>query len=189
MTKIEGVIDELLVSASEDHDPTVSHLLESFGSQAFGPLLLVPGILMVSPLSGIPTVPTLLACWVGLVCFQLLRGHSSVKLPRWLSEKSLDGDKLTSALKTVKPAARAFDQVFHARLQFMFSKVARIAAGCLAILLALSIPPLELLPLAALIPGCAIAILGVALTTKDGLLMAFWFIGVGVGAVLAFFHL
>ncbi len=61
------------------------------------------------------------------------------------------------------------------------------AAACL--LLCLTVPPLELFPFASTAPMAAIALFGLAMTLRDGLVMALAFLAsgaaIGVGAWLA----
>ncbi|NNL73449.1 MAG: exopolysaccharide biosynthesis protein, partial [Silicimonas sp.] len=66
---------------------------------------------------------------------------------------------------------RRLDGWFGQRLEWLTGEVSlRLAAG-IVVALSLTVPPLELLPGAALAPLGAIAIYGLALSMKDGILM------------------
>lgn len=189
MAKIGGLLERLRRAAERREALTVEQLLESIGARAFGPLLLIPGLLMLTPLAGVPTVPSAMAAFVVLVGSQLLAGKKSPWLPKWLGSRRVESQRLLQAIDFLKPAARWLDRIFRPRWKLMVSKPARFLAGCLAVLLALSVPPLELVPMAALIPGFAIALLGIALTTRDGLLMTLSLLSVTVGSGVALSNL
>ena len=71
----------------------------------------------------------------------------------------------------MRPAGQRMDRWFHGRLPILTSgPFVRAAAGAI-ILLALAVPPLELVPLATTAPMAAIAAFGLALVVRDGLLM------------------
>jgi hypothetical protein len=51
-------------------------MLKTVGQRSFGSLLLLPGLMALSPLSGLPGMPTLFGVMVLLITGQLLIGRN-----------------------------------------------------------------------------------------------------------------
>lgn len=171
---------------------TVDDMAEALGHRGYGPFLLVPALIEISPLGGIPAVPTVLALIVLIFAAQIALGRDHLWLPRWLRKRSISGPRLHKAMDRIKPIARRMDRWFHGRLCRLSEPLAtRIAAIC-CVLLSLTVPPLEFVPFASSAPMLAIAMFGLAISVRDGLLMLFGFllsfaavavaIGIGLGA-------
>lgn len=168
-------LDEVLRAAHEAGDGSsqvsLRHLLDAVGRRSFGPFLVVISIIGLTPLGGIPGVPTILALMVALVAGQLLFGARQFWLPSWLLERTVSSGKLQKAVDVMRPAVRPVDRIARARLQWLVEPPAvRVAAlGC--ILVCLTVPPLELVPFAGTISWAAIAAFGLALIAYDGVLV------------------
>lgn len=116
------------------------------GDRSFGPLLAVIGLVAASPLGLIPTLPSILALGTGLVAAQLLVGMPRIWLPRFLLARSVDRERLAAAVDRVRPMTRRIDRVLRPRLTIFASGVFVRVIAALCLLLAVLIPPLELLP-------------------------------------------
>jgi len=172
---LADVIDQLAETGEGKDQVSIGDLQEAIGQRSFGPFLLVPAIIEVSPIGGIPAVPTVLALIVILFAAQLLFGKRHFWLPKVVSDRSIDGDRLKKALGYVRPVARWTDKVIRARLVWATREpFIHIAAG-LCILLACSVPPLEAVPFASTAPFGTIGLFGLALIARDGLLILIGF--------------
>ncbi|MGP7795902.1 exopolysaccharide biosynthesis protein [Sphingomonas sp. CLY1604] len=165
--------------------------VEAFGSRSFGPFLLLPALIDISPIGAIPGLPSLLAAVIVLVAVQLALGRDHLWLPAVLKRRSVASATVRKATgKAGKPAAWA-DRWFHGRLPALTRGPAVRVAAVACILLALTVPPLELLPLATTAPMAAIATFGLALMVRDGAVMiaaiacAGGAIAVGVGLAVS----
>ena len=140
----------------------------------------LPGLIALSPLSGIPGLPSTVALMVALIAGQLLCGRRHIWLPHWLLARSLSRDKFEHALRFLLPLARSIDRLVRPRLSLLTRGPALYANVLLCLLIALSMPPLEVVPFANSISGAALSALGLALFAHDGLLalLAFAF-GIG----------
>ena len=150
---------------------SVAELQDIVGSRAFGPLLLLPGLLAVTPVSGIPTVPSLIGIVVMIVSAQVALGRRDVWLPQRLARGTVRGDRLEKALRFARPAARVVDKVVRRRLVFATEGLGLRLAALACLLTAITMPPLEIMPFAATGAGAVIAAFGLAITVHDGLLM------------------
>lgn len=174
---LSALLDKLLEAAKQNGSKlSAGELVETIGRRSFGPLLLLGGLLGMTPVSAIPTAPTIIALIVLLIAGQLLFGMKSVWLPRWLSNRSVKATKVEKAVAVARKPAGAVDKVIRPRLLVLTGPVGDRVAALVCVIIALAVPPLEFLPFVAFIPSLAIATFGLALIARDGLLVAIAFL-------------
>lgn len=179
--RLEQVIDGV-VELGEDQDKvSVSDIQDTIGQRSFGPFLFVPALIEISPVGGIPGVPTILALIIALFAVQMLFGRDHFWIPDFLGDRSVRGEKLGKGLNKIRPLVRWLDRISRARLSWATSKGALRLIAVLCVLLATSIPPLELLPFASTVPFSAICLFGLGITTRDGVVVVLGLM-VSVGA-------
>lgn len=173
LTTMKELLDRIV--EAEDHSngqqTSLGAILETIGPRAFGPLLLLAGLITLVPvIGGIPGVPTVMGVMVVLTAGQLLFGRQEFWLPDALLNRSIARDKLDKAVQRTRPAADFIDRVFKPRLTVLIkgSGLYLIAIAC--VLIALMLPVMELIPFSALSAGAALAAFGIALIARDGLL-------------------
>jgi hypothetical protein len=165
-------------------------VLDAIGRRAFGPLLLLAGLVTLMPIvSGIPGVPTLMALFTLLVCAQLLIGRRTFWLPGWLRNRTLPSDKVRTGLKWMYKPARWVDRLLHSRITFMTGKQGIRLTALACFVLALAMPPMELVPLTVNIAGVALTLFGLAIMARDGLLSILAFIITGTSLFVIFYNL
>lgn len=166
---LSEVLDRLVETGGEE-SVCVRDIMAAIGRRSFGPLLLAPSIIVVSPASGIPGLPTVTAILVALIAGQMLMGRHGIWLPQRVQNGCIDRAKLDRAVRFLRPVARVSDRVARPRLSPLtrppFSSV--IAGICL--LIAFTMPPMEVIPMANSLAGAAIASFALALTAQDGVL-------------------
>ena len=169
LSALIGKLDR--ASKSNGSQVSVEEIMDAVGRRSFGPLLLLAGLLGMTPVAAVPTAPTMLALITLLVAGQLLFGRKSFWLPGPLLRLSVKAGKVTKAARLAKTPAGIVDRLIRPRLTVLTSPVAdRVVAG-VCVLIALCVPPLELLPFAAFIPSFAIFVFGLGLIARDGLLI------------------
>lgn len=157
-------------SSSGRRRVSVAHMLQASGERSFGPMILLPGLLVLSPLSGIPGLPSLAALAVALVTLQLLIGRRHFWLPRWLLRRSVPAQRFDQALGLMLRGAKPIDRLVKPRLRWLTRGPAYPLCALICLLVALSMPPLELVPFANSLAGAALTCLGLSLIARDGLL-------------------
>ena len=168
---VGDILDRLEDVAGEADTVSLGDVVEALGNRSQAPFLLVLPLIDISPIGGIPGLPTVLAEIIILVAAQILFGRKHLWLPGFLAKRSLASGKLCKATAKLRGLAGFMDRWFHGRLPALTrGPFVRVAAGA-CILLALTVPPLELLPFATTAPMAAIAAFGLALLVRDGLLM------------------
>lgn len=162
---------------------SVREVLDAVETRSFGPLLLLAGLLGMTPVSAVPTAPSLVALVTIAMAVQLLIGRRSIWLPRFLAERTVKAESLRKTVRVATGPARLVDRVVKPRLTFLTGPPMSRLAGLVAILVAAAVPPLELLPFVAFFPFLVIATLGLGLIARDGVLVAVALtISVGLGA-------
>lgn len=183
---LEGVVDQIAAAAEEQSDSvSIGDLLDKTGQRSFGPMLIVPALIAFTPLGGIPGLPTLLAALVILVIVQIVIGLQGVWVPDIVRRRSVDPERLKSSLGYIRPVARTVDKVLRPRLDWLTRPPFVYVAAVLGILVALTVPPLEVVPFGGTPSWAAIAAFGLALIAHDGVLMlvALAFAGGGLALV------
>ncbi|WP_279478023.1 exopolysaccharide biosynthesis protein [Aureimonas sp. SK2] len=183
-------LDELKRSADGKDTVTIRTVIDAFDSRSYGAFLLVPALLEISPIGGIPGVPTVIAAIIALFAAQILFGQKAMWLPGFLGSRRLSSDRLHKAIDKLRPLARFMDRWFHGRLPLLTSTPFMKGAALACVLLAFTVPPLELVPFASTAPMAAVAAFGLAMLVRDGALMvvayALTILTAGIGIHLLF---
>ena len=98
--------------------------------------------------------------------------------------RKVDGPNLERAVKKLKPAARVVDRVIRPRLTFLTEGPSSYVIAIVCLLIALTVPPLELVPFIDVPLWAALAAFGLALVAHDGLLAITAFVLTAIGAGL-----
>ena len=185
LESVDHVLAELDDLAAEKEQVCISDVLDDFGKRSFGPFIMLPALIEISPVGGIPGIPTFLAAIIALVALQLLLGKDHVWLPRFIRHRAVSGKKLHKAVGKLRGVSHWLDNHSTGRFESLVEGIwVKIAAG-LIILLCCTVPPLEFVPFASTLPMAAIAAFGLALTVRDGVFMAAALAVCGFAAVSA----
>ena len=173
---LNGMLDKLESAGEGGEEIAVADVMDTIGQRAFGPLLLVPGLVVLSPIAGIPGVGAAAGVVIILIASQLLIGNDSFWLPKFIRKRAVERERLQKSVKKMRPVARVVDKVLQPRLDFLTREPATYGVAATCIVLALMLPVLDFVPFTALIPAAAITAFGLALIAHDGV--------VAVGAFL-----
>ncbi|MFD2237533.1 exopolysaccharide biosynthesis protein [Aureimonas populi] len=167
------LLDTIEERARGDGEVSLDTIQDMAGENAFGPVILVPGLLAVSPLTGIPTIPSIIGLLVALISIQLVVGRRKLWLPRRMSGAALNRSRVEKAISFLRPIARWVDKGVGPRLSFATEEWAVRGAALICFLVAITMPPLEIVPFLATTAGLVISLFGLAITLRDGVLMIF----------------
>jgi hypothetical protein len=165
---------------------SVGDIVRVLGPRSFAPLVLAVGLIAVTPIDSIPTLPTMFGAIVFLTVGQMLMGRRSLWLPRFISDRAINANRLNRALGVLEPRAKWMDRWLGPRLT-LFTKggFLILIAVCCASLAAL-MPLLELVPLVSTVPALAFTTFGIALLLHDGLAALLGFVLTGATLLLIF---
>lgn len=171
MRSLDEILKALNDSADEGDTVTVDEIRDHLGKGALGSALLVLGLLALSPLGDIPGTPSIMAVLIVLIAGQMALGREQAWLPAWLASRSIKTKYLRKATSLGRPVFGFFSRFLRQRMSHLTEGgSARVVAGA-CVLLALTLPPLEVVPFGATVPSTGIAGFGLALVTRDGLLV------------------
>lgn len=170
LTNLQQLLDCICQGVESDEQVSLRSVVEAVGNRSFGPLLLLAGITLISPLSGIPGMATVMGILVILIASQLLLGRRYFWLPSWLLDRSLSRAKVLTMIRWMRPPARYIDHFLRPRLDFFIRGFSIYLIAIICITIALSMPAMELIPFSASSAGVAITTFGLSLIAHDGLL-------------------
>ncbi|QFT58516.1 Exopolysaccharide synthesis, ExoD [Sulfitobacter sp. THAF37] len=171
-TSVSDILDTLDDLADHDDAVTIGDVAEALGGRGFGPLILLPALIVISPLGGIPLLPTLMAIVIALFAVQVVLQREHLWLPDMLRSRAVADDRMKKAVARMRPVAGWMDQHMGSRLTILAGPPMETVGALVIILLCAVVPPSELVPFAALLPMSAIGALGLGLSLKDGVVMA-----------------
>jgi hypothetical protein len=175
-----GVTDilERAREAAEEQggDVTVGEVFDRLGARAHGPALLLLAVISLTPvIGGLPGVSFAVTVLVLLLMSHLLISRGGFYLPPVLARRSVDADALETGLRRVRPWAERLERVTRPRLEVMLNPLAVRLAALVCIALALTMFPLGLVPFAIAVPSFVLGLFGLALVSRDGIVMALAF--------------
>lgn len=189
ITNLQQMLDRMERSAVGQERVSLGSIVDAVGTRSFGPLLLLAGVIMASPLTGIPSMPTAMGLLVFIIASQLLAQKQHFWLPQLILRRSVPSQKFTKAVGWLRPAARFVDRLLRPRLSVFIegASIYVISVACIAI--ALCMPVMELVPLSAHIAGLALTAFGLSLIARDGLLALLAFIATAFTFGLVLYNL
>lgn len=168
---LSDMLERMEEAAQEKEQVSLGDILDATGRRSFGPLLLLAGLVTLTPLVGdIPGVPSLMGLIVILTAAQLLFHRDHFWLPRWLLDRSVAADKLRKGVGWLQKPARFIDRFLRPRLQGFVQGAGMYAIALVSAAIALMTPAMELVPFSANGAGLVLTAFGLALIARDGLL-------------------
>jgi len=177
-----------LVDNTEGETITLDELFQSLDSRSYGPLLLVVGLIAISPIGGIPGMSLVTGSLIMILCLQMMMGRSHPWLPERLMSIEFPRERLERTVDSGRPWAKWLETALHRRLSVLTKGPALIGIGVISILLAITFFPLALVPFGVFVPGLAITLLALGVTARDGLLVLLGYAGAIVAIVLMFVY-
>lgn len=167
---IEDVLDCVEQAGNGDTRVSVADIVERIGDGAFAPLMLVPALVMISPLTAMFGVSTVCGLVVALIAFQMVIGRERLWLPGFVLRRTVSSRRLDRTVGWFARPARFVDAMTGKRLTVLVDPPLTRVWALLCLVLALVIPALELVPMSATVVASAIALFGLAMLARDGLL-------------------
>ncbi|MCJ8140638.1 exopolysaccharide biosynthesis protein [Falsirhodobacter halotolerans] len=189
---LQDIVAKLRDLGGHRDDVSIADMRLTIGERSFGPMLAIPALIEISPIGGIPGVPTVIALIITLVAAQIVFGRRHLWLPGFLDDRTVTGDKLQGAMDWLHRPAGWIDAVLRPRLQIVARGFGLRIVAALCIGLCATVPPLELVPFASTLPMAAIALMGLGLMARDGVVIlgaaaislgSFWFVARTVAGI------
>jgi hypothetical protein len=165
-----GLLNSLVTETSGD-TVTLGQLMRIMERRSFGAVILLLGLIAISPLTVVPGATWTVAVVTLLFSVQLLFGMRHPWLPKALLNLKMPRDKLQSFAKASQKVAHTADKLTAPRLGILTRPPFVVGVALLCIAAALITFPLGLIPLAPVLPGVAIVLMGIGLTARDGVFL------------------
>jgi hypothetical protein len=183
---IEELLDRIEAGVSNRSRVSIGEMMDSVGRRTFGPVVLLVGLILVTPLSGVPGMPTLMGLLTLLTLGQVLVGRKHFWLPGWLAQRQIPRKKLVQGLEMLRPPARRIDHLIRPRLALLVRGFGLYVMALACMIIAVVMPATEIVPFSASIAGFALMTFGLAMISKDGLLALFaWGVALAGPVILA----
>lgn len=180
--KSVGAVLDRAAGAVEEKAARVGDIVQALGRASFTPILLLPALLVVSPLSGVPLVSSFCGICIALISGQMLLGRDHIWLPQWIMSREIDAARFHSAIEKMQRGAGYVDGVAARRMSPLVKPPISKLLQALCLVCGAVMPVMELVPFTSTILGTAVALMAIALLVEDGLL-ALAAIGVFGGAI------
>ena len=167
------LLDRIESGAQGREFVSIGEMMDFVGRRSFGPMVLLVGIILVTPLSGVPGIPTIMGLLTLLTLGQILLGRNRFWLPGWIVKRKVSRQKLLKGLRWLRPMAARIDSLLRRRLTLLVDGpgLYLMAVGCMVI--AIVMPATEVVPFSASIAGLALVAFGLAMVARDGVVALF----------------
>lgn len=167
---LSGYVETVVYTADKE-SVSVGEIVEAEQSVSLLPLLMLPAVALVSPLSGIPLFSSAMGIMISLVSLQIVAGRRTVWLPRWIRNLWANGHHVQNAFNWVKPFTRWLDQHTNARLRGLSRMPFVLVPQVLCLFSGLIIPFLELVPFSSSLIGLGVTLLALGMLARDGVIL------------------
>jgi hypothetical protein len=161
-------LSQMMGQIAADDDPTVTlgEIIHRLGHRAFGAMFFVFAAPNWLPMP--PGASTFLGFPLVLMTPQMIFGVHGPWLPNFIDKRPIKRQHMARAFKKLIPWLQKVEKVSRPRLTFLFGPIGDrvIAFVCFLLSLALILP----IPLGNMAPAAAIAVFGLAMIQRDGIL-------------------
>lgn len=186
---VRDIVSRLEEISDQDQVP-LRDLVESCGTASFVPALMVPALLVVTPLSGIPLISSICGIAIALISAQMLWKRDHLWLPDFVLTRQVSGRKLRGAFQRMQSIAGFLDRhTRDDRFHQLVGRGGRLVPQALCVIAGGLMPVLEVVPFSSSILGTAVLCFSVAMLTRDGLFVVFGMAIMAVLTVVPFFVL
>lgn len=176
-----SVLLERTLDAFPDEKVRVDALVDYLDDRGYGLLLLLLALPMCVP--NVPGISTIFGVLMLPPALGMMIGARKPWIPGILGRRTIDRAALAGTVKAAAPMVRKMESLFRPRLSFLTSPPFTVFLGIQVLVLALVL----ILPIPGgnWPPGMAVAILGLALLQRDGVLALASFIAAVVATVVS----
>lgn len=169
-TPLQSVLDQIETTLDGSESVDLKTVVEAFGDRSFGPVMVLCGLCMITPLGAIPGLPPAFGVIVIVFALQLLFRRKTPWMPEVLRRVKIPADRLSKVQNKVRPFLAKIDGIIRPRLQWAATEPMLVLVSLVAIIISLTFFPLGMVPFGVVAPAIIILLLGLGLTARDGVL-------------------
>ncbi len=186
---LKGILNQVKQTAGGE-TVDLKTVIEAFGNRAFGPIMLLCALFLMTPLGAIPGLPAAFGLVIILFAVQLLFRRPYPWMPEILARVKISASALEKASRIAGPWLDRIDNVVHPRLEWAARGAMLITVALVAILLAITMVPLGMVPFGVVAPAFIIGLLGLGITGRDGFfILAGLTLSIGIPIMIVHFVL
>ena len=170
-TPLQGVLDHILLRM-DGADSNLHDVVEMMGARAFGPVMMLCGLFLMTPLGALPGVPAAFGLVNIAFAAQLLLRRPHPYVPAMLARVPIPHAKVSWVARVFRKPLAVIDALVDARLPSLTRGVWLGLAALVSILLSATMLPLSVIPFGVVPSAFLLGLIGLALTARDGVLMA-----------------
>ena len=166
---LSDIVDRMADTA-QGKKVTVGEVLEAFGRRSYLPLLIVPSLAVMSPLSGVPLLSSFCGIIIVIIAAQMVfPGLGTLWIPGFIARRTISGQRAREAIERLGKIANWMDDHARARLKWLINPPGRTVLEFVCLLCGAVMPFLELIPFSSSVAGGAVLLIAAGLLTRDGL--------------------
>ena len=173
------IIEQTIRESGGEH-VSVDRIIASFGHASFVPLLILPALVLITPLSGVPGLSTVCGLTIMLIAVQQLVGHKRVWLPGWIRRREVETERLHTAMRKTLPLTRLIDSTARERLTFLFKPPLLWLLPLACVIFGAIMPVMEFIPFSSSLIGVAVTLIAFSILTRDGIFALVALVPVGI---------
>jgi hypothetical protein len=186
-SSVNEVLDAVIEQTEGKEDATIKDVLEAFDGRAYGPLLMIPALVVITPIGAIPAVPTMMGLFTIFVAAQAVFNKSHPWVPGFITARGVERDTLEDSFENMRGWAKWFDKLTKRRMTWLVDPPGEQVMAALCVLVACTLPPLEFIPFAGAAAGLAIGCFAIGFLARDGLFALFGILAtIGCGGFVWF---
>lgn len=147
---------------------TLAEVFGDLGDRSFPTMILIPSLVLVSPLSAIPGMTGTLGLTIALLLGQRLFGRQALWVPQWLGRLRIPSKKLEAGVLWLRRPAAWMDRMLAPRLTTFADGTLKRLPMAVVTMSACCLPLLEFLPMSGTTMGAAITLYAAGLLARDG---------------------
>lgn len=167
---LQGVL-ALVLSEMNETDSNLRDIVASMGHRAFGPVMVLCGLFLMTPLGALPGIPVAFGLINIAFAVQLLARRPYPWIPDVLARIKVPYKRVAKVQAKVSPWLDRLDNIIRPRLAWATQGPMLVLAALVAILLSTAMVPLGLIPFGVVPPAAILGLMGLALIARDGILM------------------
>lgn len=167
---LQGVLAHVL-SEMDGEDSNLRDIVASLGHRAFGPVMVLCGLFLMTPLGALPGIPAAFGLINIAFAVQLLARRPYPWVPDILAKIRVPHARVEQVNRRVSPWLARIDNLICPRLAWATEGLMLVLAALVAILLSAAMVPLGLIPFGVVPAAAILGLMGLALIARDGILM------------------
>ena len=167
---LQGVLSHVLAEM-DGEDSNLQDIVASMGHRAFGPVMVLCGLFLCTPLGALPLVPAAFALINIVFAVQLLARRPHPFVPDFLAKAKVPYASVAKVHGVMSPWMARIDRIVRPRLAPVTQGPMLVVVALVAILLSATMFPLSIIPFGVVPPAIILGLMGLALIARDGVLM------------------